>query len=224
MPHYVGHRQRLRRRFMRAADEGGVTDYELMELVLFRAIARRDVKPLAKKLIEVFGSFAEAINAPINRLYGIPGVGESVIVEFKIVRNAAVELTRAKAIGRPILSGWRALIDYCSAAMAYNDIEQFRILFLDSKNILIADEAQQKGTVNHTPVYPREVVKRALELNACALILVHNHPSGDPTPSSEDIHMTNTIVETAKPLHIAIHDHIIIGKGQHLSFRRMGFL
>ena len=222
-PHYAGHRDRLRQRF-RQGGAGALQDYELVELLLFNAVPRRDVKPLAKDLIARFGSFAEVITADPERLMEVPGVKDRAVTEFKLVQAAAVKLAQAQVMERPALSSWSALVDYCSAAMAYTATEQFRILFLDRKNVLIADELQQQGTVDHTPVYPREVVKRALQLNASALILVHNHPSGDPTPSQADIDMTKRIAETAKPLGISLHDHLVIGKGRHVSFRSLGLL
>lgn len=208
---------------MRAGADA-LADYELLELLLFRSIPRRDVKPLAKDLLARFGSFAEVISAPPARLLEVKGISESTIIEFKIVQATSLKLAQAKVMKRPAISSWTALIDYCTASMAYNKTEQFRILFLDRKNVLIADEVQQEGTVDHTPVYPREVVKRALELNASAIILAHNHPSGDPMPSADDINMTQKIAETAKPLGIAIHDHIVVGKGSHASFRSLGLL
>jgi DNA repair protein RadC len=219
-PHYHGHRDRLRARF-RDAGSHALTDYELLELVLFRALPRRDVKPLAKALIATFGSFAETIAAPPQRLAEIKGLGENTITDFKVIEAAARRLAHGEVKRRPLLSSWSAVLDYCRAAMAFADKEQFRILFLDKRNQLIADEVQQVGTVDHTPVYPREVVKRALELSATAVILVHNHPSGDPTPSRADIQMTQAIVEVAKPLGIAVHDHIIVGKEGHASFKGM---
>ena len=222
-PHHLGHRQRLRARFLKGGDDA-VADYELLELVLFRAIPRRDVKPLAKQLLKQFGTFSAVMTAPPHRLRKIDGIGDSVIAEFKIVNAAALKLAQGQIMDRPALSSWSALLDYCQASMAYNATEQFRILFLDRKNILIADEIQQEGTVDHTPVYPREVVKRALELGASALILVHNHPSGDPTPSQADIDMTRQIIAAARPLKIDIHDHLIIGRGEHVSFRSTGLL
>ncbi|WP_306250534.1 DNA repair protein RadC [Parvularcula sp. IMCC14364] len=221
--HMVGHRDRLRQRFVKAGVDG-VQDYELLELVLFRAIPRRDVKPLAKELIERFGSFADVLAAPSARLQEVKGISEKVVTELKIVQAAALKLSQQNILKRQVLSSWQALIDYCTAATAYEKIEQFRILFLDNKNALIADEKQQTGTVNHTPVYPREVVKRALALDASAIILVHNHPSGDPTPSGADIQMTAQIVQAAKPLGIRVHDHLVIGRGQHYSFRTEGLL
>jgi DNA repair protein RadC len=218
-----GHRERLRERFMRAGVEG-VQDYELMELVLFRAIPRKDVKPIAKTLIARFGGFAEALAAPVERLTEIAGVSESVAREFKIVHAAAVKLAQARVLKRPVISSWSDLLAYCRAAMADEQAEMFRILFLDKKNTLIADEVQQRGTIDHTPVYPREVVKRALELAASAVILVHNHPSGDPTPSRADIEMTREIVKAAQALNIRVHDHLVIGKEREASFKALGLL
>jgi DNA repair protein RadC len=217
-PHYHGHRERLRERFLKGGNDA-LADYELLELVLFRAIARRDLKPLAKELIKQFGSFAEVVSAPIERLKSINGLGDAAITELKIVEAAAHQLARGQVKDRPVLSSWSNVLDYCRTAMAFADKEQFRVLFLDKRNRLIADEMQQQGTVDHTPVYPREVVKRALELSATAIILVHNHPSGDPTPSQADIAMTLEIVAVAKPLGIAVHDHIIVGRDGHASLR-----
>jgi DNA repair protein RadC len=217
-PHYHGHRERLRGRFLEAGPEA-VTEYELLELILFRAIPRRDVKPLAKALIAEFGSFAEVISAPPARLREIEGLGDAAIAEIKIVQAAAGRLARGQVKKRPVLSSWSAVLDYCRTTMAFSEKEQFRIIFLDKRNQVIADEVQQTGTVDHTPVYPREVVKRALELSATAIILVHNHPSGDPTPSRADIQMTQSIVEITKPLGISVHDHIIVGKEGHASLK-----
>jgi len=222
-PHQLGHRERLRERFLEGG-AGAMPDYELMELVLFAAIPRRDVKPLAKQLIARFGSFAEAIAAPRARLLELDGVGDAVVAQLKIVEAAALRLSRTAMLNRPALSSWAALIDYCTAAMARSPNEEFRILFLDRKNILIADEVQTRGTIDHTPVYPREIVKRALELGASAVILVHNHPSGDPTPSRADIEMTRDVAAAAKALHIAVHDHLVIGRSGHASFKSLGLL
>lgn len=221
--HAAGHRERLRARFRKTGSEG-LHDYELLELVLFRAIPRRDVKPLAKDLIKKFGGFAEVLAAPIERLTEVKGVSENVAQELKIVQAAAVKLSQERVLKRPVISSWDALLSYCRAAMADEKTELFRILFLDKKNILIADEVQQRGTVDHTPVYPREVVKRALELGASAIILVHNHPSGDPTPSRNDIDMTRQIVDAAGALNIRVHDHLIIGHKHHASFKTLGLL
>lgn len=221
--HRHGHRERLRARFLSAGADG-LHDYELLELVLFRAIPRRDVKPLAKDLIAVFGGFAEVIAAAPARLKEVKGVSDAVAAELKIVHAAAVKLGQARVLKRPVLSSWRDVVAHCRASMADEKTELFRILFLDRKNILIADEIQQRGTVDHTPVYPREVVKRALELSASAIILVHNHPSGDPTPSRADIEMTAQIVSAAKALNIAVHDHLIIGHRDEASFKGLGLL
>lgn len=196
-------------------------DYEMLELILFRAISRADTKPLAKALLARFGSFGDVLAAPPHRLKEIKGVGDEVVFELKLIHPAAVRLARRSVLDRPALSSWTAFIDYCTAAMAYENQEQFRILFLDRKNVLIADEVQSRGTVDHTPVYPREVIKRALELSATAIILVHNHPSGDPTPSQADITMTREIVEVAGKLNIAVHGHLIIGRNGHASFRAL---
>jgi len=221
--HASGHRERLRARFRKAGIDG-VQDYELLELVLFRAIPRRDVKPLAKNLIDTFGGFAQTLAAPIGRLTEIKGISENVAQELKIVHAAAIKLSQERILKRAVISSWNELLGYCRAAMADEKTEMFRILFLDKKNILIADEVQQRGTVDHTPVYPREVVKRALELGASAIILVHNHPSGDPTPSRADIEMTNQIVKAAKTLNIRVHDHLVIGHDRHASFKSLGLL
>jgi DNA repair protein RadC len=219
-PHYLGHRERLRTRF-RNAGADAVSDYELLELVLFRTIPQRDVKPLAKELIAKFGSFAEVLAAPRQRLEEVKGVKEATSTDLKILQAVAGRITRGEARKRTVLSSWSAVLDYCRTTMAFSDKEQFKIIFLDKRNQIIADEVQQTGTVDHTPVYPREVVKRALELSATAIILVHNHPSGDPTPSSADIQMTQSIVDIAKPLGIAVHDHIIVGKQGHASLKAL---
>ncbi|MBB3772322.1 DNA repair protein RadC [Angulomicrobium tetraedrale] len=216
--HFVGHRERLRDRF-RLGGADAMPDYELLELVLFRAVPRADVKPLAKALVDRFGSFAEVITASPGRLREVKGVGDAIITEFKVIGAAVERVTRERLRARPVLSSWSAVIAHCRASMAYAEQEQFRILFLDKRNQLILDEVQQRGTVDHTPVYPREVVKRALEVAASALILVHNHPSGDPTPSNADIQMTKTIIDVAKPLGIEVHDHIIVGKDGHASLK-----
>ena len=203
---------------MEAGSEA-LADYEMLELVLFRAIPRRDVKPLAKALLAKFGSFAEVISAAPPRLAEVDGLGEAAVIEFKVVQAAAHRLAKGQVTKRPVLSSWHAVLDYCRAAQAFAEKEQFRILFLDKRNQLIADEVQQEGTVDHTPVYPREVVKRALELSATAIILVHNHPSGDPAPSGADIEMTRQIANVAKPLGVLLYDHIIVGKEGHASLK-----
>jgi DNA repair protein RadC len=217
-PHYHGHRERLRERF-RDAGANALSDYELLEMVLFRALPRRDVKPLAKTLIGKFGSFAEVVHAPDARLREVSGLGEAAIIEIKLIAAAASRVAKGELKQRTVLSSWTAVLDYCRTAMAFADKEQFRLLFLDKRNQLISDEVQQIGTVDHTPVYPREVVKRALELSATAIILAHNHPSGDPTPSQADIQMTKAIIDVAGPLGISVHDHIIVGKNGHASMK-----
>lgn len=218
-PHYHGHRERLRDRF-RDAGPDALSDYELLEMVLFRALPRRDVKPLAKSLITKFGSFAEVVHAPELRLKEISGLGDSAITEIKLIAATASRVAKGQInTQKTVLSSWSSVIEYCRAAMAFADKEQFRILFLDKRNQLIADELQQVGTIDHTPVYPREVVKRALELSATAIILVHNHPSGDPTPSTADVQMTKSIMSIASPLGISVHDHIIVGKSGHASLK-----
>lgn len=223
-PSYMAdHRQRLRTRF-REGGANAVPDYELLELVLFRAIPRRDVKPLARTLLDSFGDFNRVITASPQRLREIKGVGEAIITELKIVEAAAHRMARSRVLQRHVLSGWDALLDYCHTTMAHRETEQFRVLFLDRKNTVIADEEQAKGTVDHVPVYPREVAKRALELNASALILVHNHPSGDPTPSQSDISMTEQVNAACQTLGLTLHDHLIIGKSTELSFRAEGYL
>ena len=219
-PHYHGHRQRLRAR-LREAGAAALADYELLELVLFRAIPRKDVKPLAKALIARFGTFAEAIAAEPPRLAEIDGMGAGAIAEFKIVEAAAQRLVKGAVTKRLPMGSFNEVVDYCRTSMAFGGREIFRVLFLDKKNGLIADEVQGSGTVDHTPVYPREVMRRALELSATAIVLVHNHPSGDPSPSSQDVKMTLDIIAIAKPLGVAVHDHIIVGRNGHASLRDM---
>ncbi|MEM8836944.1 MAG: DNA repair protein RadC [Pseudomonadota bacterium] len=219
-PHYSGHRDRLRARFQQNGD-AALVDYELLELILFRSIPRRDTKPIAKALLARFGSFADVLAAPEARLCEVDGVGPSVAADLKIVKAAAKRFSRGLVKERTVLSSWDALLDYCHTAMAYEEREEFRILFLDKKNQLIADEVQQVGTVDHTPVYPREIVKRALELSATAIILLHNHPSGDPTPSNADVVMTEKIIAVASPLGIAVHDHVVIGRNGHASLKQL---
>jgi len=218
-PHYHGHRERLRARFMEAGAQA-LADYEMLELVLFRAVPRRDVKPLAKDLLLKFGSFAEVISASAERLKQ-EGLGEAAVIELKVVQAAAQRLARGEVKKRTAMSSGTAVIDYIRTAQAFAEKEQFRILFLDKKNRVIADEVQQEGTVDHTPVYPREVVKRALELSATALILVHNHPSGDPTPSQADVEMTRQVAQVARTLGIQVHDHVIVGKDGHVSMKEL---
>ncbi|MCX7646340.1 MAG: DNA repair protein RadC [Rhodobacteraceae bacterium] len=224
LPSYIrDHRRRLRERFMTGGPDA-VPDYELLELVLFGAVPRQDMKPLARRLLEVFGDFNGVLSAPPARLAAVEGVGEAVVCALKVVEAAAHRLARARVLGRPVLSSWDALVSYCHTAMSHRETEQFRVLYLDRKNVLIADEPQASGTVDHVPVYPREVVKRALELNASALILVHNHPSGDPSPSDSDVAMTYRIRDAAEALGIVLHDHLIIGRSRELSFRAAGYL
>jgi DNA repair protein RadC len=219
-PHYHGHRTRLRERFHGAGPDA-LSDYELLEMVLFAAQPRRDMKPLAKKLLAKFGSFAEVIHAPETRLREVKGVGDATTNGLKLIAAAASRIAKGQLKARTLLSSWNDVIDYCRTSMAFADKEQFRILFLDKRNQLISDEVQQVGTVDHTPVYPREVIKRALELSATAIILVHNHPSGDPTPSQADIQMTKAIVGIATPLGISVHDHIIVGRNGHASLKEL---
>lgn len=222
-PDYVGHRQRLRERFLTGGADS-LPDYELLELLLFMAQPRADTKPIAKELLRKFGSFAEVISADADALRDVKGIGDAGIVSLKAVQAAAQRLLRTKVISAPVISSWAALIDYCTAQMAYNTIEQFRVMYLDRKNKLIADEAQGEGTVDHTPVYPREVVKRALELNASAIIMVHNHPSGDPKPSQADIEMTRKVKDAAGAVGLTLHDHVIVSRGGHVSFKTQGLL
>ena len=224
LPSYIAdHRQRLRDRFLQAGG-AAMPDYELLELVLFRAIPRQDVKPLARLLLDTFGDFNRVITASPARLELVKGVGSAVVLELKLVEASAQRLTRARVLQKPLLTSWNALLDYCHTTMSHRETEQFRVLFVDRKNVLIADEEQAKGTVDHVPVYPREIVKRALELNASALILVHNHPSGDPTPSDADLAMTQQVKDACHALGLTLHDHLIIGKSQELSFRSAGYL
>ncbi len=222
-PHYHGHRERLRDRF-RKNGGGALSDYELLELLLFSAIPRRDVKPLAKALIARLGGFGAVLSAERRALAEVPGLGEIAIDALKAAREAGVRLVREEAMERPVLGSWQKVLDYCRVTMAHAPTEQFRLLFLDRKNGLIADELQQTGTVDHAPVYPREVVKRALELAASAIIMVHNHPSGDPTPSKADIEMTRNVARAAEVVGVALHDHIIVGRTGHSSFKGLGLL
>ncbi len=217
-PHYHGHRMRLRERFLGAGPDA-LSDYELLEMVLFTAQPRRDMKPLAKSLLKKFGSFAEVVHAPETLLREVDGMGEASVNQLRLIAAAASRIAKGQLQQRTLLSSWNDVIDYCRTSMAFADKEQFRLLFLDKRNQLIADEVQQVGTVDHTPVYPREVIKRALELSATAIILVHNHPSGDPTPSQADIQMTRAIIDIATPLGISVHDHIIVGKSGHASLK-----
>lgn len=222
-PHFHGHRQRLRDRFAQNGPEA-LADYELMELLLFRVIPRRDVKALAKTLIENFGGFAEVMGAAPERLAEVPGMSAASAQELKIIQAASLRVLRQGVMNRPVVSSWEAILDYCRAALGQETREQFRVLFLDRKNRLIGDEVQNQGTVSHTAVYPREVLRRALELGASAVILVHNHPSGDPTPSKGDINMTREVIIAATALNITVHDHIIVGREQVTSLKALGLM
>ena len=221
-PHYHGHRERLRQRLIEAGADN-LPDYELLEVILFASNPRSDVKPIAKDLLERFGGFAELLSAEPDALAGA-GLGPAGIAALKAVREVGLRALRSELKGRPVVNSWDKLIDYCTAHIAHGLVEEFHILFLDRKNVLIRHERQQRGTVDHTPVYTREVVKRALELQASALILVHNHPSGDPTPSKADIAVTRDIVKAGAPLGVAVHDHLIIGRGRHASLRDLGLI
>ncbi len=222
-PHYHGHRQRLRKRFLDGGADA-LPDYELLELLLFLGIPQRDVKPLAKTLLALFGDFRGVLTADLDALIAVGGIKENAACAIKIVAAAAERLARQEVIDRPVLSSWDKLIDYCRIHMAHLHREQFDLLFLDRRNALIAAETQQKGTVDQTPVYPREVVKRALELNASAIIMVHNHPSGDPSPSRADIEITRQVRDAAKGVAITLHDHLIIGRTGHCSFKALGLI
>lgn len=222
-PHYAGHRERLRDR----ASAGGlaaVPDYEVLELLLFRSIPRGDVKPLAKLLLGRFGSLGGVLGATAEELRTVKGVGEALALDLKLLHEATLRTAKEQVARRPVISSWSALLAYVKTALAHEAREQFRVIFLDKKNQLIADEVMNRGTVDHAPVYPREVVRRALELSASALILVHNHPSGDPTPSSADVDMTRQVVEAARPLRIAIHDHLVVGRDGVASFKALGLM
>jgi DNA repair protein RadC len=222
VPHYHGHRQRLRERFAQNRDV--VPDYELLELILFRSVARGDVKAVAKDLIARFGSFAEVMAAPEDLLLEVKGVGPAIAHDLKLIEQAARRIALGDVRQRKVLGSYTSVVDYCRTAMAFAEREEFRLLFLDKKNGLIGDEVMQRGTVDHTPVYPREIIRRALQLNASAVILVHNHPSGDPTPSHADIAMTREIAALAEPMGITVHDHLIVGRNGHASFRALGLL
>ena len=222
-PHFHGHRERLRRRVLEGGTEA-LPDYELLEFLLFTAQPRGDMKPLAKVLLERFRGLAGVLSAERDSLLGVPGMGEASVAALKAVREAGLRLLRADVAKRTVLSSWQQLLDYCQAAAGHAELEEFRLLFLDRKNALIADERQQRGTIDHTPVYPREVVKRALELGASALIMVHNHPSGDPTPSKADIEMTREVQKAAASLGVTLHDHVILGRGRHTSLKSLGLI
>jgi len=222
-PHYWGHRERLRTRFLSGGHKA-MPDYELLELLLFNAIPKIDVKPLAKRLLAAFGDLNGVVAASEHRLLQVQGANQKVYLQLRIAEAFAHRMAQAKVLQREVVSSWDALISYCRTTMAHRDTEQFRVLFLDRKNILIADEEQAAGTVDHVPVYPREVAKRALELSASAIILVHNHPSGDPTPSPQDLEMTERILDACGAIEVTVHDHVIIGKDRELSFRAEGLI
>ncbi len=222
-PHYAGHRARLRERFIKSG-ASSLPDYELVELLLFNSMPRRDVKPIAKALIKKFGSLAGILDADTSEISSVDGMGEVAAINLKVVRETAVRMLGQEIMDKPVLDNWQALLDYCRAAMGGEKVEQFRILFLNRKNVLIADELQQTGTIDHTPVYPREVIKRALDLGASALIMVHNHPSGDTTPSKPDIDMTMEIQDAGHKLGIQLHDHVIVSASGHTSFKSEGLL
>jgi len=223
-PDYLGHRERLRRRLLEGGAEA-LPDYELLEFLLFMALPRQDTKPLAKALLKRFGnSLAAVLSAEPDSLLAVEGMGKASVAALKAVRAAGVRLLRAEVADRPVLSSWKQLLDYCNAAAGFAEIEEFHLLFLDRKNALISHERQQRGTIDHTPVYPREVVKRALELGASALIMVHNHPSGDPTPSKADIEMTREVQKAAAALGLSLHDHVILGRGRHTSLKSLGLI
>ncbi|RCK51666.1 DNA repair protein RadC [Thalassospira profundimaris] len=222
-PHYFGHRQRLRDRFLKGGS-AALAEYEILELLLCMAIPRGDVKPLAKSLIDRFGSLAAVLAASQGDLAACKGVGDAAIAAIKIAEASAQILSRERAMELPIIASWEQLIDYCRVRLGHRNTEELHLLFLDRKNRLIADECHQRGTVDHTPVYPREVIKRALELHASALILVHNHPSGDATPSRGDIDMTRKIVDAAKAMEINVHDHIIVSRSGYNSFKTLGLI
>jgi DNA repair protein RadC len=222
-PHYAGHRQRLKHRFLKAGG-AALPDYEILELVLFMAQPRRDMKPVAKNLLQQFGSYSGVITADAKDLKKIDGVGDVAVVALKTVRDAAIRLSQDEIIGQPVLSSWQAMLDYCRVAMGHEKKEQFRIFFLNRRNLLIADEVQQIGTVDHTPVYPREVIRRALELGATAIIMAHNHPSGDTSPSKGDIAVTKEVQEAGIKLGITLHDHVIVSRNGTSSFKTMGLL
>ncbi len=222
-PHHAGHRDRLRARFARAGGEA-LADYELLELFLFRSIPRRDVKPLAKALIARFGDLGGVAAASVEALTDTRGVSEKTAIDLKLLQAVSARMALEGALDRPVISSWSALIAYCRTAMQHEPVEQFRVLFLDKKNRLMADEVISRGTVDQAPVFPREVVKRALAHEASAIILVHNHPSGDVTPSTADIEITKTIAEASKPFNIIVHDHLIIGREMTASFKSLGLL
>jgi len=222
-PHYHGHRARLRARLLEAGADS-LPDYELLEFLLYAANARGDTKPLAKDLLKRFGGIAGVLGASREALASVPSMGDAAAAQLLAVRTAAARMVRGELAARPVIGSWDKLVDYCTTSAGFAEAEEFRLLFLDRKNALIADERQQRGTVDHVPVYPREVVKRALELGASAIIMVHNHPSGDPTPSSGDVEMTRAVAKAVGAVGVALHDHLVIGRGRHASFKSLGLL
>ncbi|MDB2682898.1 DNA repair protein RadC [Alphaproteobacteria bacterium] len=222
-PHYHGHRDRLRDRFTNNGPDA-LQDYELIELILFSAIPRKDVKPIAKDLIKTFGSLPEAMNASLDQLQTVKGISENTAIALKAITATSHRMMKQNLMKKPVLNNWTRLMDYCHATMAHEKREHFRILFLNKKNELLADEIQGSGTVDHTPAYPREIMKRSLEHGATALILLHNHPSGDPKPSQADIQMTAQIIAAASTFNITIHDHIIISRNGYTSFKNEGLI
>lgn len=222
-PHYHGHRKRLRERFAKGGAEA-LAEYELLELLLFSAVPRGDVKPLAKALLARFGTLGAVLAAEPPALKEVSGVGDAIVHVFRLAQAVSLASLRERVVDRPVIGSWQALLDYCNASLSHSKTEHFHVLFLDNRNTLIADERQQRGTVDHVPLYPREVIKRALELGASAIILVHNHPSGDPTPSQADIDMTHEVQEAGKKLGVTVHDHLIIGRNGHQSFRSLGLI
>lgn len=222
-PHFHGHRDRLRQRFLENGPEA-LQDYELLELILFMAIPQKDVKPIAKDLLKRFGGLPEVMNAPVEELTRIDGIKENTATALKAITALSHRATKNELMKKPVLNSWTRLMDYCVSTMAHEQKEHFRIFFLNKKNEMIADEIQNSGTVDHTPAYPREIMKRALEVGATALILVHNHPSGDPKPSQADIDLTRTIIKAAAPFNIAIHDHIVVSRNGYSSLRNLGLM
>lgn len=221
-PHYSGHRDRLRERFLNAPDS--LPDYELLELLLFMAIPRKDVKPIAKSLIDKFKDINGVLNASLNDLQRIDGISHNSAIAIRAIRAAGLRLLKQDVIGRPVLTSWQRLVEYCQASMAQEKNEQFRVIYLNKKNEVMGDEVQQTGTVDYTPAYPREIMKSALDIGATAIILVHNHPSGDPTPSDADVQLTKQIIAAAKPFDIVIHDHLIVSRNGVSSFKTLGLM
>lgn len=219
-PHQLGHRERLRERALKSLD--AVPDYELLELFLFRTFPRGDIKPIAKALLTRFGSLGAITTASVEDLRTVPGVGEQAALDLKLLGEVTLRVGRETIRKRTVIGSWSALLAYVKVALANEPREQFRVLFLDRKNQLILDEIQNRGTVDHAPVYAREVMRRALELSASSVILVHNHPSGDPTPSGADITMTREVVDAGRALKISVHDHLVVGREGVASFKALG--